>query len=645
MPGRRRPGRSSRIARRASVRSPRQESYYDSGSRPVRARLTRRPIAPILTRAKTHRRRRHRPRCRGAGLPRRLAGLARDRRAQKLRLAHADACAECGAGRQPRHRPRRDQRHDDPEISGLLRALAVAAGAVGASSSTTCIAARQRSSPIDVGFLERSATRRIRFRRGDFTGAQSDVSSRRPSAGRQRHPAGRRGRSGLDDGRAVDAAGAGRRRLTGWVRQIEERPAGRAAVSDQLTAAAAGARPQLPRARPRRTGAADSAVRPRRRQVHAVARRRRRARRAAGSARRRRARRRRRSAFAIAADPARCRSQCRAVAIRHSDARSADDADQLPRAGAGRTAGVPYTSYEARHLIQSEGQLQRRREAGRRSRESSRTRSSSSASTASGLVDVFQTPFGSRRRCRASSCTPASPTASSRTASSVRRAVDRGARGRARGGSSIGLLAALPAVRGARPARRWSLIGGWTCVRALQRSRAACGCHGAAARWRWRFALFARHRLPLLRRGPREAESQAAVRPIRLEGRLQQLLAHPELARAGRPAPRDDGAVLRHPRFHDRHREGRARGARRAAERVLLADGGRRVPPPGHGRQVRRRHGDGAVRRAARRRRPCRARGRGGGGDGARAGRAEPEVGGRGAGRSSTSASASTPAR
>ena len=110
----------------------------------------------------------------------------------------------------------------------------------------------------------------------------------------------------------------------------------------------------------------------------------------------------------------------------------------------------------------------------------------------------------------------------------------------------------------------------------------------------------------------------------------EQLVANPELARLRRAAAADDRALLRHSRLHDRLRARAARRDRRHAQRVLHAHGRHRVRAQGHARQVRRRHGDGAVRRAARRsasRGACRRRGAG---DDSRAESPEREVGGRG---------------
>ncbi len=53
-----------------------------------------------------------------------------------------------------------------------------------------------------------------------------------------------------------------------------------------------------------------------------------------------------------------------------------------------------------------------------------------------------------------------------------------------------------------------------------------------------------RRRLPVLRRGTREAEDEEAVRPVRLEGRLRAARGEPGARAPRRPAARDDGALL-----------------------------------------------------------------------------------------------------
>ena len=145
--------------------------------------------------------------------------------------------------------------------------------------------------------------------------------------------------------------------------------------------------------------------------------------------------------------------------------------------------------------------------------------------------------------------------------------------------------------------------------------------------------------------GREKRQVKRTVLPIRLERRLRTTGRGPGDARelGGAPA-RHVGALLRHPRIHDLHRAGQARGGRRAAERVLLAHGRGRVRAPGHGGQVRRRHGDGALRCAAGRTPTtpitrCRRRWHAGGAAGTERASGRPR-----GGRPWTSASASTAA-
>ena len=124
-------------------------------------------------------------------------------------------------------------------------------------------------------------------------------------------------------------------------------------------------------------------------------------------------------------------------------------------------------------------------------------------------------------RCRASRCMPPSPTTSCRTASCARRptAVRVASVLALRPGHRRGRDAAAGLVGDAR--RRCGVLGG---VRLGRRTRLF-----AAGYWlnvtqpvlASAVALFGGVGLPVLRRGPREAEDEAAVRPVRLEGRLR----------------------------------------------------------------------------------------------------------------------------
>ena len=102
---------------------------------------------------------------------------------------------------------------------------------------------------------------------------------------------------------------------------------------------------------------------------------------------------------------------------------------------------------------------------------------------------------------------------------------------------------ALAATAGLRP-------------RLLAEPVAADACRLVRAVWR--------RRLPVLRRGPREAKDEAAVRPVRLKGRLRSARQQPRAGAPRRAASSDDGALLRHPRLHVGFGKGRARGHRPA---------------------------------------------------------------------------------
>ena len=81
---------------------------------------------------------------------------------------------------------------------------------------------------------------------------------------------------------------------------------------------------------------------------------------------------------------------------------------------------------------------------------------------------------------------------------------------------------------------------------------------------------------------------------------FDQLIADPTRARLG-GARREMTVLFSDIRgFTTFAERGQAQGHRQPAQRVLFGDGGRAVPAPGHGGQVRGRHGDGPVRRAAR---------------------------------------------
>ena len=69
-----------------------------------------------------------------------------------------------------------------------------------------------------------------------------------------------------------------------------------------------------------------------------------------------------------------------------------------------------------------------------------------------------------------------------------------------------------------------------------------------------------RRRISVLLRRAREAEDEAALRPVRVKGRLRAARRKPGSCATGRTAAPDDGALFRHPRLHDRVSK---RGSRR----------------------------------------------------------------------------------
>ena len=79
-------------------------------------------------------------------------------------------------------------------------------------------------------------------------------------------------------------------------------------------------------------------------------------------------------------------------------------------------------------------------------------------------------------------------------------------------------------------------------------------------------ALFGGVGVPVLRRGAREAEDEAALRPVRVEGRVRAACRQSRARAARRPAARDDGALLRHPRISPRCRNA---GSRKRSSAML----------------------------------------------------------------------------
>ena len=387
--------------------------------------------------------------------------------------------------------------------------------------------------------------------------------------------------------RRARRAGKGRER--GEVERLRRITPGRSRVPrplvlapfQELTDAARGARPQLPDARRRRPGAPDGAVHHQRRQGAAVARRRR------GAARRRL---RAGGRCGRRASPAHRRpARAAGASERIGGRRPADDADQLSRAGAG--ARTPRASSCGRtrrtssaHLFCAEQEHPRQARSRWSIRRSSRTRSCSSVSPRR----ACWTCSARRSSTDENGSMPGIQLHASMT-DSILRTGSSSRRRRARASASIliaalaiGMLAAfLPfttaAGRLAGDPRRMDVVHG---DRLQERAVAE---PGAAARGRWPGALL-RDRLPVLRRGQREAESREAVRPIRVPRRLLAADGQPGPGGARGQAPGNDSFVLGHPRFHDRNRARRPRGARQPAERVLLADGRNRVQQQGNRR-------------------------------------------------------------
>ena len=138
---------------------------------------------------------------------------------------------------------------------------------------------------------------------------------------------------------------------------------------------------------------------------------------------------------------------------------------------------------------------------------------------ASGLGDVFVTPFGStttharhRAACqhgRQSAVEPLHPSGAGQLAGGV----DRARRDRRR------RVFGVPAVRRGCPAPRSACWAGGSGSPGRVSGRPVAESRGAAQRRRHR--ALRRHRLPVFRRGSREAESQETVQPIRVEGRLR----------------------------------------------------------------------------------------------------------------------------
>ena len=277
-------------------------------------------------------------------------------------------------------------------------------------------------------------------------------------------------------------------------------------------------------------------------------------------------------------------------------------------------------------------------------RRCSRTRSCSSASTASGLYDVFETPFAGGKmpgiQVHAAVAddflsgplpAPAPDSCASLTVLAARAGRSASSRRSARVvGDCRGRCSASRSSAGWR--RGCSRAGYWLNLSQPVLASSVALFGGVA----YQYFVEGREKRKMKR-----LFGQYVSKDV-----YEQLVANPELARLG--GQRRDMTVL----FSD------IRGFTTLTERgqpeeivgmlneyfTRMVDD--RVPSPRHARQVRRRHGDGAVRRAAGRPGARRPRGRGGARHDRRAQRAQRAVGGRRARRaSSTSASASTPGR
>ena len=176
----------------------------------------------------------------------------------------------------------------------------------------------------------------------------------------------------------------------------------------------------------------------------------------------------------------------------------------------------PFKTYEARHLLVSEDQILSETPPLVDPAEF-KDKIVFVGQTLSGLVDVFQTPFGSNISGIQLHATVADSILSSRfmrpAGSRWRLAATVGA------AIVVGLLAGLlPFLRSCRSHR--SRSGRVDLVLSRHVSRRIMGEPGAAIAGDGGRPL-CRHRISLLRRGSRKAKSQRPVRPIRFEGRLQ----------------------------------------------------------------------------------------------------------------------------
>ncbi len=213
----------------------------------------------------------------------------------------------------------------------------------------------------------------------------------------------------------------------------------------------------------------------------------------------------------------------------------------------------PFKTYEARHLLVSEDQMLSGA-APLVDPAEFKNKIVFVGQTLSGLVDVFQTPFGSNISGIQLHATVADSILSNRfmrpAGSRSRLVATVGAAGT--GWSAGWFVAFSPSCRSDR-----SRSGRVDVVLSLHVSRRIMGEPGAAIAGDGG-CPFCRHCISVLRRGSRKAKSQTPVRPIRVERRLQSASRASRKGGVGRRPSRDDGFVLGHPRVHVHNREGQS---------------------------------------------------------------------------------------
>ena len=271
----------------------------------------------------------------------------------------------------------------------------------------------------------------------------------------------------------------------------------------------------------------------------------------------------------------------------------------------------PYRSYEVRHIINSELQLLID-EKPDVDPALFKDKIVFVGLTASGLVDVFQTPFDSRGQGKMPGIQMHASVADSILSNRFIRPAGIGCRmrdDRSRGAIAVGLLAAFFPFTAAATAAVVVMVA-WTVVCVVSAFKGGLWLNMAEPLAAMGLALFSGTAYQYFVEGREKRVVKRLFGRYVSKDVYDQLIEHPDRAELG--GKRRDMTVL----FSDIRgftsvtEKGRPGGARRAAQRILLPDGRDRLPPPRNGRQVRRRHGDGAVRRPAGRSGPRRARGR-----------------------------------